>query len=268
VRIRTISIRAAIVAAVIGVGLVAPISPAHAEPSFDIDPDSHDFGQVAIGSTATQVFDISLSSDTAYIDLIPTLNPEAGFHYDDSNCIGVVEDTCTVTATFTPIAEFILLDQVDITVCDIAPTGICVLSTVNIRGEGVKQDADLSVALAAPAKAQSKVKPVTFQAIVSNTGTDAATNAELDIRLPQDSLFLAVAAPDGTTCTTPPVNSNGNISCTIERIEAGGSATVTVTIQATGKKKTWVAYADVTPSEATEDTEPSNNYTTFGIPIR
>jgi uncharacterized repeat protein (TIGR01451 family) len=71
---------------------------------------------------------------------------------------------------------------------------------------------------------------ITYTQTSTNIGTGTANNPALTENTPNNTTFFSIAAPPGTTCTTPAVGATGAISCTAATAPAGSSGTVTLVV--------------------------------------
>jgi uncharacterized repeat protein (TIGR01451 family) len=92
--------------------------------------------------------------------------------------------------------------------------------------------ADLGVTKSASVPTIMPGEEVTYTVTVTNAGPSAAASATLVDTLPDDVGFLSVAAPEGWSCTTPPLLASGTITCTAPSLPAGASAVFTVVVEA------------------------------------
>lgn len=72
---------------------------------------------------------------------------------------------------------------------------------------------------------------ITYTQTATNTGSASATNPTLSEVTPANTTFQSIAAPTGTTCTTPAVGGTGTITCTAPAAPAGTSGTVVLVLQ-------------------------------------
>ncbi|HEY2996014.1 MAG TPA: carboxypeptidase regulatory-like domain-containing protein [Methylomirabilota bacterium] len=97
------------------------------------------------------------------------------------------------------------------------------------RASGV-DSADLSVTQTAPAAIPSG-GTLTYSMIVTNLGPGTATGATLTDPLPAGTTFVSVN-PLGS-CMTPPVGTNGVVTCDLGDIVPGGGSAVNITVNVT-----------------------------------
>jgi len=65
---------------------------------------------------------------------------------------------------------------------------------------------------------------------VGNDGPDVAGPVRMFDPTPAGTTFLAVAAPAGWSCSTPPVGTGGVVDCTIPTLAVGGAVTITIEV--------------------------------------
>ncbi len=89
-----------------------------------------------------------------------------------------------------------------------------------------------------------------------------AANVSLSTAVPAHTVFQALTAPAGWSCTTPPAGAAGPIQCTLATLPVGASATFTLTVAladcSTPDASTLLASANVTSSTADPNPAPNN----------
>ena len=122
----------------------------------------------------------------------------------------------------------------------------------------VAAPADLSVTKTGPATANAGTV-ISYTITVTNNGANPATNATLTDTIPAETTFSSLVSPGGWSCTTPPSNGTGTISCTIPSM-AVGSAVFTLGVNAPAAPATVSNTATV--SSSSTDNTPGNNSST------
>lgn len=125
--------------------------------------------------------------------------------------------------------------------------------------------ADARVTKTGPAAAVAGGPTYDYIITMSNGGPDPANDMFFSDNLPSGLTFVSLVQNTGpaANCTTPPVNSGGNVSCSIAQLGNGNSAQFTVTVQplATIPNST-VLSNTVTTSTSSTDPDQSNNSAT------
>jgi uncharacterized repeat protein (TIGR01451 family) len=105
---------------------------------------------------------------------------------------------------------------------------------------------------------------ITYTQVVTNNGPLDALNAVFSEAVPANTTFQSLTAPAGWTCSTPPVNGTGNITCTnpdVAKLAAGTFTLAVKVLGSTGWGTQIVDVADVT--SGTSDPNLSNNSATL-----
>jgi uncharacterized repeat protein (TIGR01451 family) len=127
------------------------------------------------------------------------------------------------------------------------------------------QTADLAVVQTVSAPVVAAGTNVTYTAVVSNNGPNAATNAVFYENIPASTTFQSIGTvPAGWTCTVPAVNGNAPISCTNASFANGATSTFTITLKViagTAAETTISSVSSVT-SNSTPDPTANNNTST------
>src|SRR5205085_622590 len=87
--------------------------------------------------------------------------------------------------------------------------------------------ADLAVTKSATTDPVTAGTDETYELTVTNNGPSDAQDVTLTDATPADTTFVSFAQNTGPafTCTTPPSEGTGNVSCTLATLPAGASAT-------------------------------------------
>lgn len=72
---------------------------------------------------------------------------------------------------------------------------------------------------------------LTYTISVINTGPNTATNASWSDALPAGTTFVSNSGASGWTCTNPPTNTNGTVTCTAASLASGDFSVFTVVVQ-------------------------------------
>ena len=157
------------------------------------------------------------------------------------------------------------LDNTAIPAHSVTPTGPGTLDGFKGTATGVGTTFDNINAIAAPADlAVTKTGPATATAgtvisytiTVTNNGPNPAINATLTDATPAGTTFVSLSSPGGWSCTTPPVNGTGTVTCT-EGSMPLGPAVFTLTVNAPAAPAAVSNTASV--SSASTDPTPGNN---------
>ncbi len=131
----------------------------------------------------------------------------------------------------------------------------------------VTPNADLSVTKSGPGTIDAGAN-ITYTITVANGGVSAATDVSLTDALPAATTFVSFNQTSGPTfnCTTPPVGTNGTVTCTIATFAANETATFELVAQvapdATGSVSNT---AEV--SSTTGDTDTNDNSSTASAEV-
>ncbi len=187
--------------------------------------------------------------------------------------------TCTIatltagsTADFTFVANIPLATPQGTTFTNIAtaseatfdPNGENDSSTAAVTVPVLQ--ADIGVQKAGPSIATPN-SDVTFTINVNNGGPDPASTFALNDTLPGTMTFVSLNQNSGPAfvCSTPSAGSGGTITCTIDPLAAGASASFTLVghIPSGTSGQTFLNTATVTSK--TSDANPDNNSSTTGV---
>lgn len=98
---------------------------------------------------------------------------------------------------------------------------------------------------------------------VVNNGPSDAQNVVVTQDLPPETTFVAVSAPAGWNCVTPPVGQTGTVTCTLPTLPVNGTATFVICVRVSPLVVPGQSFGcDVTVSSTTVDPDPSNNSAT------
>lgn len=123
----------------------------------------------------------------------------------------------------------------------------------------IDSSADLSVTKTGPA-ALTAGAAITYTINVANVGPSPATSVSLTDALPAGVTFSSLTEPAGWNCTTPAVNTNGTITCTLATLPAGGAPqSFTVTGQVDVAAATGNITNTATVGAASPDPNAANN---------
>ena len=89
---------------------------------------------------------------------------------------------------------------------------------------------DMFITKAGPATANAG-SIATYTITILNNGANDAANVALTDVVPAGSTFVSIAAPAGTSCTTPAVGGTGTVSCMTPVLLAGDSAIFTLQLR-------------------------------------
>jgi len=141
--------------------------------------------------------------------------------------------------------------------------GLSITQTPGTQAGAYCASADLSVTNSGSPNLVLAGSNITYTQVVTNNGPLDSLNAVFSEAVPANTTFQSLAFPAGWTCSTPPVNSSGNISCTnpdVAKLAAGTFTLVVKVLAATGWGTQIVDVAGVT--SGTSDPNLSNNSAT------
>jgi len=118
---------------------------------------------------------------------------------------------------------------------------------------------DVALSLSGPA-ALATITAFDYTISVTNLGPQAATVLSLSDALPAGVLFQALAAPAGWSCSTPPVGTNGTVSCTSPNLAPGSPQNFAISVTSPVAPGPISDTATVTTNP--NDTNPANNSAT------
>jgi uncharacterized repeat protein (TIGR01451 family) len=110
---------------------------------------------------------------------------------------------------------------------------------------------------------------LTYTITVTNNGGATAQNVTMSDTVPANTTFVSLNAPAGWTCTTPPPEGTGTVSCTIGSLANGASATFTLVVHvdagtADGTVITNTANAGATTGDANTGNNSATATSTVG----
>jgi uncharacterized repeat protein (TIGR01451 family) len=237
----------------------------YSSPAFaaSADPASVDFGSVPLGTTVSRSITITVDAGYTLFSAggVSALNPPYSFNF--GTCGGFVgPGTCTVNESFTPTTPG--TTTADLTLSEVSG-GSVITIPVHFTGIGVIPQADLAVSIATASKPIAQSKLATFTITVHAFGPATAADVSLTTAVPTGSLFVS-ATPSQGTCTAPPAGSTGTIVCTLGTMTSGADATLTLTVDPSGKKL--ILTNSATVSSSTSDPVSANNSATASIQIK
>jgi uncharacterized repeat protein (TIGR01451 family) len=100
---------------------------------------------------------------------------------------------------------------------------------------------------------------ITYTQTSTNVGTGTANNPTLTENTPPNTTFVSIAAPPGTTCTTPAVGSAGAISCTSTTASSGSATTITLVVQVTAGTASGTTITDTANVTSTNQAYGTNS---------
>ncbi len=104
---------------------------------------------------------------------------------------------------------------------------------------------------------------LTYTIAVTNSGPDPALTVQMSDTVPTHTTFQSLTAPSGWSCTTPPVNDTGPITCTTASLGSGATATFTLTVKVTPSAPHGTNVSNTASAvSATFDPQPGNNSAT------
>jgi len=79
----------------------------------------------------------------------------------------------------------------------------------------ISTQSDFSITLAASPNPVNAGTNLTWTLIVTNNGPSTGTTASVSLPLPASTTFVSVAPPAGWSCITPPIGTNGTVTCSL-----------------------------------------------------
>jgi uncharacterized repeat protein (TIGR01451 family) len=141
--------------------------------------------------------------------------------------------TATITIVVAPTATAIptITDTASVTATTADPNTLNNSSSLSI---GVSPDADLTLTVVPSVTTVQVGQSLTYTYTVVNNGPSAATSVAIDDPLPVGMSFVGGTATVGTTVTTPPSVVGSDVIATLGTMNAGQTATVTITLMPSG----------------------------------
>lgn len=104
---------------------------------------------------------------------------------------------------------------------------------------------------------------ITYTITAVNAGPDPAT-ATLTDNLPAGTTFVSLSAPAAWSCTTPPVNSGGTVTCIRAAFPVGASEDLTLVIKANSEATpgSFITNTATIASDVPDSTDENDNATT------
>jgi uncharacterized repeat protein (TIGR01451 family) len=125
--------------------------------------------------------------------------------------------------------------------------------------------ADLALSLVASPTEAKVQKPLTYTVRVDDAGPSSVFGTVVTDDLPAEQRFVS-ATPSQGSCQTPPVGTNGTVTCSLGFLLQGHSATVDIVVKVVGRKSSVSNTASV--ASATPDTNTSNDSATITTPVK
>lgn len=130
----------------------------------------------------------------------------------------------------------------------------------------VQPSTDLSAALSAAPDPVNAGSNLTWTMTVTNQGPSTATNATVDLPLPVQTTFVSLATSAGWSCTTPPVGSNGTVSCSLTgSMSSSASATFTLVSRVLSSTPSGTSISMTATVSSTSDSRPANDSATATV---
>jgi uncharacterized repeat protein (TIGR01451 family) len=128
--------------------------------------------------------------------------------------------------------------------------------------------ADLSITKSGPPGKAQPGSTITYTITVANSGPDAASDVAWIDALPAGTTFASLTQNTGPgfTCSTPPVDSGGTVSCALPTMNSGESAQFSLAAKVTASPGTTITNT-ATVTSTSGDANPANNSATFAMPV-
>jgi uncharacterized repeat protein (TIGR01451 family) len=177
---------------------------------------------------------------------------------------------CTL-ASFASLANagFTLTVQVDAAaVGGSTIANIATIATSSSESSSANNSATSTATVALPDLALTKTAPasvapgqtITYALTLANSGGSAAATVALTDALPASTRFVSLAQDSGPafTCTTPAVNTNGTVSCSIASFAGGATAAFTLVVRPASNASGTIANT-ATATSASGEASTANN---------
>jgi len=128
---------------------------------------------------------------------------------------------------------------------------------------------DLTVVKNGPSTATAG-NQISFDVVIANSGTAAATTVQLTDPLPAGMTFATLTQNSGPafSCSTPPGGTNGPITCTIATLNNGTSADFTIVVNIPAGTAPGTVFSNTaTASSSPADSDTSNNSGTATVTV-
>jgi uncharacterized repeat protein (TIGR01451 family) len=125
--------------------------------------------------------------------------------------------------------------------------------------------ADLALGLVASPTVAKVQKPLTYTVKIDDVGPSSVFGAVVTDDLPAEQRFVSATSSQGS-CQTPPVGTNGTITCSLGFLLQGHGATVDIVVKVVGRRSSVSNTASVASS--TPDPNTSNNSATITTPVK
>jgi uncharacterized repeat protein (TIGR01451 family) len=125
----------------------------------------------------------------------------------------------------------------------------------------VAESADVSVTKLAPATGTAGL-PIDYTLAITNAGPTPANAVALTDALPAGTTFVSINQNSGPTgaCSTPPVGTNGTVTCSFSSLASGASASFILRVQLSPTLANGSIVSNTaTISSGTADPNPANN---------
>jgi uncharacterized repeat protein (TIGR01451 family) len=126
--------------------------------------------------------------------------------------------------------------------------------------------ADLALSLVASPEEAKAQKPLTYTVRVENIGPSNAAGVVVTDDLPAEQRFVS-ATPSQGSCQTPPVGTNGTVTCNLGFLLREHSTTAQVVVKVIAPRKSAVSNT-ASVASATPDPYTANNSATITTPVK
>jgi uncharacterized repeat protein (TIGR01451 family) len=126
--------------------------------------------------------------------------------------------------------------------------------------------ADLALSLVASPEEAKAQKPLTYTIRVDNVGPSNAAGVVVTDDLPAEQRFVS-ARPSQGSCQTPPIGTNGTVTCNLGFLLNGQSASAEIVVTVLAQRKSSVSNT-ATVASATPDPHAANNSATITTPVK
>jgi uncharacterized repeat protein (TIGR01451 family) len=231
-------------------------------PLISVTPGTLQFGSVPVTSTSAPQTVTVANGGTSDLT-VASATASGPFAVSGDACTGAGAiapgGTCQIAVVFTPSSAGPAAGT--LTVSSDGGT-----ATVALSGSG-SPVADLNVSIGASPNPVKRKGNLTYAMTVRNAGPSAAIGTLVTDTLPSDVQFDSLAAPSGSSCTTPAVGSTGTVKCTIGSMAAGATAQLTIVVLVVAPKATTITDTVKVTSPVT-DPDLTDNQATVSTTVK
>jgi len=133
---------------------------------------------------------------------------------------------------------------------------------------GAANSANLAVTNSASPNPVQSGSNIQYTQMVTNNGPSAAASVTFTETTPPNTTFVSMASVAGWSCSTPPANGTGTITCTIASLSAGGTATFSPLLRVVAGTPSGTQITDTASvSSSTPDPNPTSNSASVTVTV-